>query len=37
MYLDKILDSQLADGGWSMGKEESDIDVTAMALCALSE
>lgn len=38
MYVEKIVDSQLADGGWSLlGSGESDIDVTAMALQALSK
>ena len=40
MYLNKILDSQLTDGGWVLGakskEESSDPDMTAMALCALS-
>lgn len=45
MYIDKILDSQLADGGWSLmggtqydkGNEETDPDITAMALQALAK
>ena len=37
MYVEKIINSQLDDGGWSLlGSGESDIDVTAMALQALS-
>ena len=33
MYVEKIINSQLDDGGWSLlGSGESDIDVTAMAL-----
>ncbi len=35
--LKKIINSQLDDGGWSLlGSGESDVDVTAMALQALS-
>ena len=35
--LKMIINSQLDDGGWSLlGSGESDIDVTAMALQALS-
>lgn len=44
MYIDRILESQLPDGGWSLfgntesGKEEkSDPDITAMALQALAK
>ena len=37
MYVDKILSSQLSDGGWSLTlRGESDPDITAMALVALS-
>ena len=37
MYIKKILSSQLEGGGWSLtGSGESDPDVTAMALVALS-
>ena len=37
MYVEKIINSQLDDGGWSLlGSGESDVDVTAMALQALS-
>lgn len=35
LYLNKILSAQDADGGWSLSGE-SDVDTTAMALCALS-
>ena len=38
MYVDYILKSQKEDGGWSLIKSapQSDIDITAMALCSLS-
>ena len=37
MYVEKIINSQLDDGGWSLlGSGESGVDVTAMALQALS-
>lgn len=36
MYVDYILNNQTADGGWSISGDGADIDVTAMALCALS-
>lgn len=37
MYLEKILSSQGGDGGWSLtGSGASDVDITAMALCALA-
>ena len=35
-YLQDILDRQLADGGWVLSGENGDVDVTAMALQALS-
>ena len=36
-YLDAVLDAQNDDGGWAFSKDsDSDIDLTAMALCALS-
>lgn len=35
-YLAKILDSQTAEGGWSVSGTEPDADMTAMALTALS-
>ncbi len=39
MYVDYILDSQLADGGWSLngGDGKSDPDLTGMALQALAK
>lgn len=37
MYIENILDNQNADGGWSLSGDESDVDVTAMALMALSK
>lgn len=37
MYVEYILSKQNADGGWKLGTAEtSDTDITAMALCALS-
>lgn len=36
MYVDFILGQQLSDGGWAIGSEEADPDVTAMALQALA-
>lgn len=36
MYIDHILEKQLSDGGWALSGESADVDVTAMALCALS-
>ena len=36
MYLEYILDNQKPDGGWSMSGDSSDIDLTAMAIMALS-
>lgn len=35
MYLQKILDGQLSDGGWAMSGDDGDADLTAMALQAL--
>ncbi len=35
-YVDAILSEQLSDGGWTLYGEESDVDVTAMALQALA-
>lgn len=37
MYIKNILDNQNSDGGWSLSGDISDIDVTAMALQALSK
>lgn len=37
MYKDKILESQLKDGGWALSGNVADIDLTAMALQALSK
>ena len=37
MYVNSILDKQNIDGGWSLTGDISDIDVTAMALQALSK
>ncbi len=34
MYLEEILKSQHTDGGWGLG-QESEADITAMALCAI--
>ncbi|MBR1970713.1 MAG: S-layer homology domain-containing protein [Clostridia bacterium] len=36
MYINHILEKQTADGGWALSGEPADIDVTAMALQALS-
>lgn len=38
MYVDYILKSQKEDGGWALMKSapQSDVDITAMALCSLS-
>lgn len=36
MYIEKILESQLSDGGWSLNEQISDIDVTGMAIQALA-
>ena len=36
-YGDYILENQLSDGGWAFGgADNSDVDLTAMALCALA-
>lgn len=37
MYINYILNSQLADGGWALSGEVSDIDITAMAVQALAK
>lgn len=38
MYLENILSSQNDDGGWALTNGgESDIDITAMALCAIAD
>lgn len=37
MYVDYIINAQLADGGWSLMGGEAEIDVTAMALQALAK
>lgn len=37
MFIDDILDCQLPDGGWSLGGDQSDPDVTGMVLLALSK
>ena len=36
MYVDLILGAQLSDGGWTIGGNEADPDLTAMALQALA-
>lgn len=36
MYVDLILGAQLSDGGWTIGGDEADPDLTAMALQALA-
>ena len=37
-YVEYILSRQKADGGWSLTEQgDSDVDITAMALCALSK
>ena len=36
MYVDFMLGKQLSDGGWAIGAEEADPDVTAMVLQALA-
>lgn len=36
LYLEAILDAQLSDGGWALGADSADPDMTAMALQALS-
>ena len=37
LYINNILDNQNKDGGWSLSGDVSDVDVTAMALQALSQ
>lgn len=38
MYVDRILEQQLSDGGWSLsGAGASDVDITGMALQALAK
>lgn len=39
MYVQYLLSLQLPDGGWALSKASaaSDVDITAMALCALSD
>lgn len=37
MYINNILENQLSDGGWALSGAESDADITAMALQALSK
>ncbi len=36
-YINYILDNQTSDGGWSLSGDSADVDVTAMALQALSK
>lgn len=36
MYIEKIIASQLSDGGWAMTGDVSDVDLTAMAVQSLS-
>lgn len=36
MYIDYILENQISDGGWALSGNVADPDVTAMALCAIS-
>ena len=36
LYVQKILDAQLSDGGWNIAGETADADLTAMALQALA-
>ena len=36
-YVDYILTAQLADGGWALSGNTSDVDITAMALQALAK
>ena len=36
LYVQKILDSQLSDGGWNIAGTAADADLTAMALQALA-
>lgn len=37
MYINYILDSQISMGGWSLGENDADADITAMAITALSK
>lgn len=37
MYIAYILEKQISDGGWAMSGNVADPDITAMALCALSD
>lgn len=37
MYINYILNNQIADGGWALSGDVADVDVTAMALQALSK
>lgn len=37
MYVNYILEKQNSDGGWSLSGDESDVDITGMALQALSK
>lgn len=37
MYIDRILDYQLSDGGWSLNGSDADPDITGMALQALAK
>ncbi|NCC67915.1 MAG: DUF4430 domain-containing protein, partial [Clostridia bacterium] len=38
MYIDEVLSNQLTSGGFSLtGQAPADVDITAMALCALSQ
>ena len=37
MYINKILESQTSDGGWALTGDIADVDVTGMALQALSK
>ena len=37
LYIDAILQSQLPDGGWSLGGDTADPDITGMALQALAK
>ncbi len=36
MYVDAVLDAQLSDGGWAIGSDSADADLTAMVLQALA-
>lgn len=37
LYVDYIVNAQLADGGWSLMGDEAEVDLTAMALQALAQ